>query len=161
MWGSSTSGPQSEGSVAGDGKGWNNWDYWYNQEPELFHQQIGPEQTSTFYEHFQSDLDLLVETGHSIFRTSIQWSRLIPKGIGEVNPQAVEFYRAVFAGIRERGIKLLVNLYHFDLPYVLQEKGAGKIRRLSGPMRLMLASVSVSLEIWWIIGLPLMNPLFQ
>ncbi|HEL1658024.1 TPA: family 1 glycosylhydrolase [Streptococcus suis] len=27
MWGSSTSGPQSEGSVAGDGKGGNNWDY--------------------------------------------------------------------------------------------------------------------------------------
>ncbi|HFU4433426.1 TPA: glycoside hydrolase family 1 protein [Streptococcus suis] len=123
LWGSSTSGPQSEGSAAGDGKGWNNWDYWYSQEPELFHQQIGPEQTSTFYEHFQSDLDLLVETGHSIFRTSIQWSRLIPEGIGEVNPQAVEFYRAVFAGIRERGIKLLVNLYHFDLPYALQEKG--------------------------------------
>ncbi len=67
-----------------------------------------------------------METCHSIFRTSIQWSRLIPEGIGEVNPQAVEFYRAVFAGIRERGIKLLVNLYHFDLPYVLQEKGLGK-----------------------------------
>lgn len=48
LWGSSTSGPQSEGSVAGDGKGWNNWDYWYSQEPELFHQQIGLEQTSTF-----------------------------------------------------------------------------------------------------------------
>lgn len=61
LWGSSTSGPQSEGSVAGDGKGWNNWDYWYSQEPERFHQQIGPEQTSTFYEHFQSDLDLLVK----------------------------------------------------------------------------------------------------
>ncbi|HHT7735561.1 TPA: family 1 glycosylhydrolase [Streptococcus suis] len=27
LWGSSTSGPQSEGIVAGDGKGWNNWDY--------------------------------------------------------------------------------------------------------------------------------------
>ncbi|HEL2441020.1 TPA: family 1 glycosylhydrolase [Streptococcus suis] len=27
LWGSSTLGPQSEGSVAGDGKGGNNWDY--------------------------------------------------------------------------------------------------------------------------------------
>lgn len=69
-------------------------------------------------------------TGHSIFRTSIQWSRLIPEGMGEVNPQAVAFYRAVFTGIRERGIKLLVNLYHFDLPYVLQEKGGWESKEI-------------------------------
>ena len=30
------------------------------------------------------------ETGHNTFRTSIQWSRLIPAGTGEVN-QAVAF----------------------------------------------------------------------
>ena len=28
VWGSSTSGPQTEGRVAGDGKGDNLWDYW-------------------------------------------------------------------------------------------------------------------------------------
>lgn len=29
LWGSSTSGPQSEGTVPGDGKGPSNWDYWF------------------------------------------------------------------------------------------------------------------------------------
>ena len=31
VWGSSTSGPQTEGRVAGDGKGDNLWDYWYSR----------------------------------------------------------------------------------------------------------------------------------
>lgn len=122
-WGSSTSGPQSEGRVAGDSKGDNTWDYWFQKSPEKFHNGVGPEDTSTFYKHFESDLDLLVETGHTAFRTSIQWSRLIPDGDGEVNEKAVTFYRSVFQGIKDRQIELLVNLYHFDLPMVLEERG--------------------------------------
>lgn len=123
LWGSSTSGPQSEGSVDGDGKGWSDWDYWYSIAPEKFHGQIGPSQTSTFYEHYKQDIALLRETGHTVFRTSIQWSRVFPNGVGEVNPQAIAFYRDVFQTINETGVKLIVNLYHFDLPYALQQQG--------------------------------------
>lgn len=123
LWGSSTSGPQSEGTIAGDGKTSNNWDVWYQREPERFFDQVGPGQTSTFYQHYRKDIQLLKETGHTVFRTSIQWSRLIADGTGEVNEQAVDFYRQVFQGIVDEGIKLIVNLYHFDLPYALQEGG--------------------------------------
>ncbi|MGT2910533.1 glycoside hydrolase family 1 protein [Streptococcus cameli] len=123
LWGSSTSGPQTEGRIPGDGKGDSTWDYWFSQSPEKFHCQIGPELTSTFYQHYKNDLDLLVETGHTAFRTSIQWSRVIPDGDGAVNPLALDFYRKVFQGIKGRGIHLLVNLYHFDLPMALEEKG--------------------------------------
>ena len=95
VWGSSTSGPQTEGRVPGDGKGDNLWDYWYKVEPNRYYNEIGPEQTSTFYEHWEQDIDLLAETGHTAFRTSIQWSRIFPQGRGEVNPQGVAFYRQV------------------------------------------------------------------
>lgn len=128
LWGSSTSGPQSEGRIPNDGKGDNNWDYWYKIEPEHFHQNIGPDRTSTFYENYQTDIALLVETGHTVFRTSIQWSRLIPEGIGAVNQEAVTFYRDVFRRVKDTGIKLIVNLYHFDLPYALQEKGGWELK---------------------------------
>ena len=121
VWGSSTSGPQSEGRLAGDGKGDNLWDYWYSLEPDRFHGQIGPETTSTFYLNYEKDIDLLLETGHTIFRTSIQWSRLFPKGVGEVNQTALAFYRKVFSLIKDKGIELMVNLYHFDLPFELQK----------------------------------------
>ncbi|MGT2832746.1 glycoside hydrolase family 1 protein [Streptococcus halotolerans] len=123
LWGTSTSGPQSEGSIEGDGKGMNNWDYWYSIAPEKFHDGIGPSQTSTFYQHYKEDIGLLKETGQTVFRPSIQWARLIPDGTGKVNGKAVAFYRDVFKSIKDVGVKPIVNLYHFDLPYALQEKG--------------------------------------
>ena len=125
LWGTSTSGPQTEGRFAGDGKGDNLWDYWYQVEPHRFRFQEGPGLTSTFYENWEEDIELLVETGHTAFRTSIQWSRIFPKGRGEVNPVGVAFYRQVFERIKSKGIHLMVNLYHFDLPFSLQEEGDG------------------------------------
>ena len=125
LWGTSTSGPQTEGRFAGDGKGDNLWDYWYQVEPHRFRFQGGPGLTSTFYENWEEDIELLVETGHTAFRTSIQWSRIFPKGRGEVNPVGVAFYRQVFERIKSKGIHLMVNLYHFDLPFALQEEGDG------------------------------------
>ena len=41
VWGSSTSGPQTEGRVPGDGKGDNLWDYWYQVEPNRYYNGIG------------------------------------------------------------------------------------------------------------------------
>ena len=125
LWGTSTSGPQTEGHFAGDGKGDNLWDYWYQVEPHRFRFQEGPGLTSTFYENWEEDIELLVETGHTAFRTSIQWSRIFPEGRGEVNPVGVAFYRQVFERIKSKGIHLMVNLYHFDLPFTLQEQGDG------------------------------------
>lgn len=123
LWGSSTSGPQTEGRVQDDGKGDSTWDYWFKQEAYKFHNQVGPDKASTFYEHYIDDIALLQKTGHTVFRTSIQWSRLIPKGIGEINEKAVKFYRDVFTRINHAGIKLMVNLYHFDLPIALEHQG--------------------------------------
>lgn len=125
LWGTSTSGPQTEGRFTGDGKGDNLWDYWYQVEPHRFRFQEGPGLTSTFYENWEEDIELLVETGHTAFRTSIQWSRIFPEGRGEVNPAGVAFYRQVFERIKSKGIHLMVNLYHFDLPFALQEQGDG------------------------------------
>ena len=66
VWGSSTSGPQTEGRVPGDDKGDNLWDYWYQVEPNRYYNGIGPDKTSTFYENWEKDIELLVETGHSL-----------------------------------------------------------------------------------------------
>lgn len=125
VWGSSTSGPQTEGRISGDGKGDNLWDYWFSQEPHRFYNEIGPDKASTFYENWEQDIDLLVETGHTAFRTSIQWSRIFPNGRGPVNQVGVDFYRKVFERIKSKGIRLIVNLYHFDLPFALQEAQEG------------------------------------
>ena len=72
-------------------KGPSIWDYWYEQEPGKFFDRVGPEKTSQVYKRYKEDIQLMKETGHNTFRTSIQWSRLIPAGTGEVNQEAVAF----------------------------------------------------------------------
>lgn len=52
-WGSATSGPQCEGASNIDGKGKSIWDYWYEKEPDRFHNNLGPEETSTFYKNYK------------------------------------------------------------------------------------------------------------
>ena len=66
-----------------------------------------------FYENWEQDIELLVETGHTVFRTSIQWSRIFPQGCGKVNPQGVDFYRKVFEAIKAKGIRLFSQSLSF------------------------------------------------
>lgn len=122
-WGSATSATQSEGAWDKDGKGKNIWDLWYELEPFKFHNYIGPNDATRIYENYKEDVKLLRQTGHNSFRTSISWSRLIPGGIGEVNQKAVDFYRDYFQRIKDEGITLFINLFHFDMPLELQEIG--------------------------------------
>lgn len=122
-WGSSASGPQTEGRFTGDGKGENIWDYWYQKEPEKFFNSVGPDTASGVYKKYQEDISLMKAIGHNSFRTSIQWSRLIPEGTGAVNPEAVKFYNSYIDELLANGIEPFMNLYHFDMPMPLQENG--------------------------------------
>lgn len=122
-WGSATSGPQSEGATDKDGKGKSLWDGWFALEPQKFHNGVGPQDTSTFYDNYKTDITFLKQTGHNSFRPSISWARLIPTGHGEVNQKAVAFYRDAFSRMIAEGVEPIVNLYHFDMPWCLQEIG--------------------------------------
>lgn len=122
-WGSAASGPQTEGTFDGDRKGENIWDHWYKEEPEKFFNLVGPERTSSFYRKYKEDIQLMRAIGHNTFRTSVQWSRLLPNGTDEVNQKAVFFYNSVIDELLANGIEPFINLYHFDMPMVLQEKG--------------------------------------
>jgi len=129
-WGSASSATQMEGAANKDGKGKNIWDYWYEIEPNRFFHKIGPSETSQFYERYKEDIALMKELGHNSFRFSISWSRLIPTGDGEVNLKAVQFYNQVLEELRKHGIEPFVNLYHFDMPFEMQEKGGWESREV-------------------------------
>ena len=122
-WGSAISGPQTEGRIKDDGKGDNIWDHWYREDPSLFFDQVGPEETSAVYSHYKEDIQLMKATGHNSMRTSIQWSRLFPEGRGDINPKAVAFYNDYIDELIANDIEPFINLYHFDMPLALQEIG--------------------------------------
>lgn len=46
-WGGATSGPQSEGCFQKPHR--NLFDYWYEQNPELFYDYVGPDTASDFF----------------------------------------------------------------------------------------------------------------
>ncbi|NWQ39630.1 glycoside hydrolase family 1 protein [Bacillus sp. EB106-08-02-XG196] len=129
-WGSAASGPQTEGAALIDGRKASMWDYWYSIEPEAFHNEVGPGDTSDFYHRYKQDIQLMKETGHNSFRTSIQWSRLIPEGVGTINQQAVDFYNRVIDELIANDIEPFMNLYHFDMPMCMQEKGGWESREV-------------------------------
>lgn len=129
-WGTATSATQSEGHQAGDGKGENIWDYASHHFNERFFGGVTADDTSTFYQNYREDIQRAKDIGLNSFRTSISWSRLIPDGDGEINPQAVDFYSAVIDELNAQGIEPFINLYHFDMPMALQEKGGFENREV-------------------------------
>lgn len=129
-WGSACSALQTEGDSLNGGKSQTTWDVWFDRQPGRFHQGVGPANTSTFYQHWKQDIALLKQLKHNSFRTSLSWSRLIPDGTGDVNPEAVDFYNNVIDELLSQGITPFITLFHFDMPMVMQEKGGWENREV-------------------------------
>ena len=78
---------------------------------------------SDFYHQYPVDLELSRQFGVNGIRLSIAWSRIFPKGTGEVNQEGVQYYHDVLALAKEKGIQVFVTLHHFDTPKELFDKG--------------------------------------
>lgn len=129
LFGSSTSGPQSEGFYDKANK--SIWDYWFEIAPDKFHNKVGPVYTSNFFRDYKEDIKLIKETGHNVFRTSIQWSRIIKNfNTLELDEKAVEFYNNVIDELIKNDIEPIMCLYHFDMPLKLQEIGGFENREV-------------------------------
>lgn len=79
-----------------------------------------------FYHHYKEDIALFAEMGFRMFRLSISWSRIFPKGIEEQpNKAGLQFYHNVFAELKKYKIEPLVSIVHFDTPLYLEEERGG------------------------------------
>lgn len=118
LWGASTSAYQVEGAWDEDGKG-----------PSVIDMGKHPEGTSDFkvasdhYHRYKEDIALFAEMGLKAYRFSIAWTRIYPKGTGEINEKGIAFYNDLINELLSHNIEPIVTMYHFDLPYALQEKG--------------------------------------
>jgi 6-phospho-beta-glucosidase len=79
-----------------------------------------------FYHRHTEDIALFSELGLTCFRTSIQWTRIFPRGDEEEpNEEGLAFYDAVFDELLEHGIEPVVTLSHFELPLHLARSYGG------------------------------------
>ena len=82
-----------------------------------------PDRGCFFYDNYEAYIDDMAATGQNTFRLSLSWSRIIPTGVGEVNPKGIEFYNKVIDKLLSCRIVPMVDLYHWDLPQCLQDLG--------------------------------------
>ncbi|MBQ7888804.1 MAG: family 1 glycosylhydrolase [Erysipelotrichaceae bacterium] len=79
-----------------------------------------------FYHRYKEDIALFAEMGFKMFRMSIAWSRIFPKGNEETPNQAgLDFYRDVFTELKKHNIEPLVTIQHYDVPLYLDEELGG------------------------------------
>lgn len=74
------------------------------------------------YGRFEEDARIIGELGTRHYRTSVSMSRLLTSS-GDVNGNAVKWYRTYFERLRKAGVSLYVTLYHWELPQHLAERG--------------------------------------
>ena len=130
LWGGAVAANQCEGAYNEDGKG-------LSIQDVLPHGIKGPRTEAPtednmklvgidFYHHYKEDIKLFAEMGFKVFRTSIVWSRIFPKGDEETpNEAGLKFYDDLFDECRKYGIEPLVTLSHYETPLYLAEQYDG------------------------------------
>ena len=75
------------------------------------------------YHRYKEDVALMKQMGIKAYRFSIAWSRILPKGYGEINQKGLDFYGRLIDALLDAGIEPYITLYHWDLPQALQDMG--------------------------------------
>ena len=118
VWGAATSSYQIEGAVSEDGKGEDIWDVFTKEDHRIFEHHTG-ETACDHYHRFKEDVKLMKEIGLHAYRFSINWSRVLPNGYGQVNEKGIALINELLAN----DIEPYITLYHWELPYELYKRG--------------------------------------
>jgi beta-glucosidase len=121
-FGTATAAYQIEGAADEDGRGPSIWDV-FSHTPGRTDQGDTGDVACDHYHRYQEDIELMSDLGVDAYRLSISWPRVMPTGTGTTNPQGLAFYRSLLEGLRSKGIRPVVTLYHWDLPQALQDSG--------------------------------------
>jgi beta-glucosidase len=127
LWGAATAAYQIEGAATEGGRGPSIWDTFCATPGRVYRGDDGGI-ACDHYHRWREDLELIAWLGLGAYRLSLSWSRLQPAGRGPLNPTGVEFYRRLLEGLRERGVRPFVTLYHWDMPQVLEDEGGWPAR---------------------------------
>ena len=130
VFGVATAAYQIEGGQ-GDGRQSSIWDTFGATPGNTKNGETG-QAACDHYFRWRGDLDLIQGGGFDAYRFSFAWPRLIPEGVGRVNPEGLAFYDRLIDGMLERGIRPFATLYHWDLPSALQDRGGWMNRDIAG-----------------------------
>ncbi|MDK2633891.1 6-phospho-beta-glucosidase [Pantoea stewartii subsp. indologenes] len=131
LWGGALAANQTEGAYLDDGKGLSTSDV---QPQGVF----GPvvervagdssikDVAIDFYHRYPEDIKLFAEMGFKCLRVSIAWTRIFPNGDEQQpNEAGLAFYDRLFDELAAHGIKPLVTLSHYEMPWALVKQYGG------------------------------------
>jgi beta-glucosidase len=116
LWGSATASHQVEGNNVN-----NHYWQWEHAEHSPFAEPSGDACDS--YHRWREDLDLVAGAGLNAYRFSLEWSRIEPEE-GELSRAALDHYRRMADGCRDRGLAPVVTLCHFTTPRWFHNDGS-------------------------------------
>ena len=128
VFGAATSAYQIEGGHDADGKGASIWDTFVVNKGKIGDGQTGDVACDT-YNNFQTDVDIMSQLKMTGYRFSTSWSRVMPKGKGEVNAKGLDYYKRLVDALLEKNIDPYITLYHWDMPQALYEENKGFAHR--------------------------------
>ena len=83
-----------------------------------------------FYHHYREDIKLMAEMGATVFRFSICWTRIFPRGDEEQpNEAGLAFYESIVDECRKYGIEPLITICHDEIPTYLADTIGGWLDR--------------------------------
>ena len=121
-WGFAASAYQIEGAASEDGRGPSIWDTFSRVPGAVSDGQTG-DVACDHYHRYPEDVALMGRLGARHYRFSVSWSRVQPDGGGAANALGLDFYDRLVDELLAAGIRPLVNLFHWDLPQALEDRG--------------------------------------
>ena len=116
-WGTATASHQVEGNNTN-----NNWWAWENEPGRIKQGHKSGLACDWWGGRWREDFDRAADGGQNAHRLSIEWSRIQPTP-DRWDQDALEFYRRMLRGLRDRGMTPMVTLHHFSDPLWLAERG--------------------------------------
>lgn len=130
-WGVSTAAYQIEGAWNEDGRGPSIWDARCRIPGKVNNGDTG-DVACDHYHRYGEDVALIRELGLDVYRFSISWPRVLPRGRGQVNLKGLDFYDRLIDRVLEAGVEPWACLYHWDLPLGLHDLGGWTNRDCAG-----------------------------
>ncbi|KAL4201797.1 hypothetical protein AMTRI_Chr02g260480 [Amborella trichopoda] len=124
VFGTASSAYQFEGASSEGKRGQSIWDT-FSRKPGRILDFSNADVAVDQYHRFKADIDLMRNLGMHAYRFSISWSRILPNGTGQVNPEGINYYNSLINALLEKGIQPYVTLYHWDLPQALEDQYSG------------------------------------
>ena len=130
-WGAATAAYQIEGWPLADGAGRCIWHEFSHTPGATYLGQTG-DIAADHYHRWPEDVEIMRRLGLNAYRFSVRWPRVLPDGVGTLNPAGLGFYDRMVDALLEAGLEPFVTLYHWDLPSALQEQGGWSNRDVAG-----------------------------